>query len=45
MHRKILFSLMTFAAVTAGSAQAADLIVNVTGVREHKGTLSLNRNR
>lgn len=41
MNYKLLASLIVLAAVTAGSTRAADLIVNVAGVREHKGMLSL----
>ncbi|MGB4857889.1 MAG: DUF2141 domain-containing protein [Dokdonella sp.] len=41
MNRKVLVTLLVLAAVTSSTTQAADLIVNVTGVREHKGMLSL----
>lgn len=41
MNRKFLASLLILAATTSATTQAADLIVNVTGVREHKGMLSL----
>ncbi len=40
MNHTFIVSLI-LAATTAGTVQAADLIVNVTGVREHKGMLSL----
>ncbi|MEO6075173.1 MAG: DUF2141 domain-containing protein [Dokdonella sp.] len=41
MNRKNLVALLVLAAATSSTTQAADLIVNVTGVREHKGVLSL----
>ena len=41
MNRKFLVTLLVLAAATSATTQAAELIVNVTGVREHKGMLSL----
>lgn len=41
MNRNFLLSLIVLAAATSATTQAADLVVNVTGVRAHKGTLSL----
>lgn len=41
MNRAFLLSLLVLAVTTAGTANAADLVVNVTGVRAHKGMLKL----
>ncbi len=41
MNRRFVLSLIVLAAATSATTQAADLIVNVTGVRAHKGMLSL----
>ena len=41
MNRNFLTTLLVLAATTSATTHAADLIVNVTGVRAHKGTLSL----
>ena len=42
MNRKLALSLIVLAAATTGTAEAADLIVNVTGVRAPIGMLSLS---
>lgn len=41
MNRTLALSLIVLTATTSATTQAADLVVNITGVRAHKGLLSL----
>ena len=41
MNRHLSIALLVLAATTAAPVYSADLIVNVTGVRAHKGMLKL----